>query len=230
MIQDVDSMKLFCFPWSGGNSEFYFRYSGILGSDFEIIPISPLFDDETPFSEVIASLKKEILNMTEKDEKFILLGHSMGAVLAYETARALSMDSRICGVVISGMLPPSAEIFAKLDSELDREKAKKYSAELGMAMLSMLPDRYLDMITEKMNHDNLLLKRYESCCNEKFSMPSAVIYSGQEQEQGDISEWKPLFTGDTEYIMTNGNHFYLINDFSPVKNAVLDIRRKLSEI
>ena len=223
-------MKLFCFPWSGGNSEFYFRYSGILGSDFEIVPINPLFDDETPFSEVITSLKKEILSMTEKNEKFILLGHSMGAVLAYETTKALSMDSRIFGVVISGMLPPSAEIFAKLDSDLDREKAKKYSAELGMSMLGMLPDRYLDMITEKMNHDNLLLKRYKSCCNEKISVPAAVIYSGQEQEQGDISEWKPFFTDDTEYIRINGNHFYLTSDFSPVKNAVLDIRRKLSEI
>lgn len=223
-------MKLFCFPWSGGSSEFYFRYSSILGNDIEIIPINPLFDDETPFREAIASLKEEIISKTKKDEKFILLGHSMGAVLAYEAAKMLCSDSYKFGAVFSGMLPPSADIFAKLDSELDREKARKYSSELGMNTLSILPDRYLDAVTEKMNHDNLLLKRYESCCDIKLSVPAAVIYSEQEQEQGDISDWEKILAGDTEYIRVKGNHFYLTEDFSAVKNAIINIRHKLSEI
>ena len=81
-----------------------------------------------------------------------------------------------------------------------------------------------------MNHDNLLRKRYESCCDIKLSVPAAVIYSEQEQEQGDISDWEKILAGDTEYIRVKGNHFYLTEDFSAVKNAIINIRHKLSEI
>jgi surfactin synthase thioesterase subunit len=201
----------------------------MLGKDTEIIPIDSEFDNETPFSEVILSLAESIIHQIQHSEKFILFGHSMGAVLAYETAKVLS--ERIIpfqiGIVLSGMLPPSREIFSKLDSELDREKAKNYSADLGMNTLSMLPDKYLDAVIEKMNSDNLLLKRYENCCDIKLSIPTAVIYSEQEQILGDITQWAEKFTGDIEYIKVTGNHFYLINDFSEVKKALVNVRRKL---
>jgi len=170
----------------------------MLGNDMEMIPMDSAFDNDTPFREVISSLAESVIQQIQHSERFILFGHSMGAALAYETAKALSeriMPSQI-GVVLSGMLPPSRKIFSKLDSELDREKAKKYSFDLGMSTLSMLPDKYLDAVIEKMNSDNLLLKRYESCCDVKLSISATVIYSEQEQALGDITEWAEKFTDD----------------------------------
>lgn len=223
-------MKIFCFPWSGGSSSFFFRYTKVLEEGLEIIPIDPVFDEDISFKQVIDQVADLIFQQSE-NERIILFGHSMGAVLAFEAAKKMEekLGTGKIGLVISGMLPPSRERFEKLDSSLNREKAKRYSLELGMAELEMLPDTFLDMVIHKMNNDNLLLKRYESCREESFHGPAAVIYSEQEQKLGEPEEWAEHFSENVEYCRVKGEHFYLVNDFEYVGRVINSIRIKLEE-
>ena len=34
----MKKIKLFCYPWSGGNGALFFKYSKLLGENFDIIP------------------------------------------------------------------------------------------------------------------------------------------------------------------------------------------------
>lgn len=223
-------MKLFCYPWSGGNSSLFFKYAELLGDKWTIIPLNPDFNNDTPFRELICCEFENILKQTENEEKIILFGHSMGAVIAFETAKMLAdkRPSENIGLVVSGMLPPSIEFFNKLDTSLDREKAQNYSKQLGMDSLDKLPNIFLDAVINKMNTDNLLLQRYESCGKKTFSGYSAVIYSEQELSFGEPSDWAEVFKGDAEYIKVKGKHFYLTEDFKPVSDVLNRIRKKLN--
>ena len=162
---------------------------------------------------------------------FILFGHSMGAVVAFEIAKLLvrKIDCDRMGLIISGMLPPTRELLGQLDSDLTRESAKSYSSELGMNNLDMLPDAFLDGVISKMNKDNRFLKGYESCENGKIPSPTAVIYSEQELEMGKPEAWAELLSGDVEYITVNGKHFYLTEDIAPVSFAIKSIGEKLQK-
>ena len=160
----MKKIKLFCYPWSGGNGALFFKYSKLLGENFDIIPSDMDIDESKSFKENITAAADKVTKKLEKDEMFILFGHSMGAVVAFEIAKLLvrKIDCDRMGLIISGMLPPTRELLGQLDSDLTRENAKSYSSELGMNNLDMLPDAFLDGVISKMNKDNRFLKGYES--------------------------------------------------------------------
>ena len=227
----MKKIKLFCYPWSGGNGALFFKYSKLLGENFDIIPSDMDIDESKSFKENITAAADKVTKKLEKDEMFILFGHSMGAVVAFEIAKLLvrKIDCDRRGLIISGMLPPTRELLGQLDSDLTRENAKSYSSELGMNNLDMLPDAFLDGVISKMNKDNRFLKGYESCENGKIPSPTAVIYSEQELEMGKPEAWAELLSGDVEYITVNGKHFYLTEDIAPVSFAIKSISEKLQK-
>ena len=227
----MKKIKLFCYPWSGGNGALFFKYSKLLGENFDIIPSDMDIDESKSFKENITAAADKVTKKLEKDEMFILFGHSMGAVVAFEIAKLLvrKIDCDRMGLIISGMLPPPRELLGQLDSDLTRENAKSYSSELGMNNLDMLPDAFLDGVISKMNKDNRFLKGYESCENGKIPSPTAVIYSEQELEMGKPEAWAELLSGDVEYITVNGKHFYLTEDIAPVSFAIKSISEKLQK-
>ena len=227
----MKKIKLFCYPWSGGNGALFFKYSKLLGENFDIIPSDMDIDESKSFKENITAAADKVTKKLEKDEMFILFGHSMGAVVAFEIAKLLvrKIDCDRMGLIISGMLPPTRELLGQLDSDLTRESAKSYSSELGMNNLDMLPDAFLDGVISKMNKDNRFLKGYESCENGKIPSPTAVIYSEQELEMGKPEAWAELLSGDVEYITVNGKHFYLTEDIAPVSFAIKSIGEKLQQ-
>ena len=198
----MKKIKLFCYPWSGGNGALFFKYSKLLGENFDIIPSDMDIDESKSFKENITAAADKVTKKLEKDEMFILFGHSMGAVVAFEIAKLLvrKIDCDRMGLIISGMLPPTRELLGQLDSDLTRESAKSYSSELGMNNLDMLPDAFLDGVISKMNKDNRFLKGYESCENGKIPSPTAVIYSEQELEMGKPEAWAELLSGDVESV------------------------------
>ena len=105
----MKKIKLFCYPWSGGNGALFFKYSKLLGENFDIIPSDMDIDESKSFKENITAAADKVTKKLEKDEMFILFGHSMGAVVAFEIAKLLvrKIDCDRMGLIISGMLPPT---------------------------------------------------------------------------------------------------------------------------
>ena len=225
----MKKIKLFCYPWSGGNGALFFKYSKLLGENFEVVPADIEIDENKSFKENIVIAAEKVIDQLENSDKLILFGHSMGAVVSFEVAKVLAdrINSDRMGLVISGMLPPTRELLGQLDSNLTCESAKKYSSELGMGNLDMLPDSFLNAVIEKMNKDNRFLKGYESCGNPKLSSHAAILYSEQELEMGNPEAWSEMFDGNVEYITVTGKHFYLTEDFTPVSDAIKNIEKEL---
>ena len=116
----MKKIKLFCYPWSGGNGALFFKYSKLLGENFDIIPSDMDIDESKSFKENITAAADKVTKKLEKDEMFILFGHSMGAVVAFEIAKLLvrKIDCDRMGLIISGMLPPTRELLDSLTAIL----------------------------------------------------------------------------------------------------------------
>ena len=86
---------LFCIPFAGGNKSLYYPLKDKLPSDIILKPLElPGRGErliEEPLEEIedmVDDLVKQI--MQERPEKFIILGYSLGTILAYEIYFKLS--------------------------------------------------------------------------------------------------------------------------------------------
>ncbi len=88
------NIRLFCVPYAGGGAQIYQQWPDLLPPTFEVwavnLPgrgkrlIEPSFPD---LPSLVAALTEAFRPLLDKP--FALFGHSMGALIAYETARAL---------------------------------------------------------------------------------------------------------------------------------------------
>lgn len=86
--------RLFCVPYAGGGSQVFQQWPDLLPLSFEVwvvnLPgrgkrlLEPTFSE---LSRLITALTKALFPLL--DRPFAIFGHSMGALIGYETARAL---------------------------------------------------------------------------------------------------------------------------------------------
>ena len=87
-------MRLFCLPFAGGGASTYRQWPAALPASIEVCPVQLPGREErygepahTSVIGVSRALARELAPYLDKP--FAIFGHSMGALLAFETARAL---------------------------------------------------------------------------------------------------------------------------------------------
>lgn len=124
-------VKLFCFPHAGGSASFYNDWIGHLEGGAWVCPIQ-LPGRENRIAEeayvdmelLVSDLMEEILQLA--DGNTVFFGHSMGAKIAYETAKALEKQGTVIGgMIVSGSgapeVPPKKIIYGLPDPQFKAE-------------------------------------------------------------------------------------------------------------
>jgi surfactin synthase thioesterase subunit len=108
-------MRMFCFPYAGGGSLIYRAWCDLLPPDVEVCSVQlPGRENrlmETPFKSIGPLIKElERVMFPYLSKPFVLFGHSMGARIAFELARALRRHYRIepAHLFVSGSPSPQA--------------------------------------------------------------------------------------------------------------------------
>jgi surfactin synthase thioesterase subunit len=143
---DAHGVKLFCLPHAGGAGSLYEAWRPLLSPALEVTPIElpgrgrrlrerALLDFDELIEDVIAGILPLL------DSPFALLGHSMGAVLAFECARVLSAAQGCSplALVVSGhrapQLPPRPRpAMHELDDAGFLARAREFSSDLNDAL------------------------------------------------------------------------------------------------
>src|SRR5581483_4354247 len=87
-------VRLFCFPYAGGGRSVYFPWLSAISPDIEVCPVQlPGREErlgEPPFTcmELLIEKLVEVLR-SSIDGPFAFYGHSLGALISFELARAL---------------------------------------------------------------------------------------------------------------------------------------------
>ena len=91
------TLRLFCLPFAGGGASIYRGWGKLLGPTIEVCPIQ-LPGRENRFSEPAfknaQALAQALANQLQlySNKPFVIYGHSMGALLAFELTRALQSN------------------------------------------------------------------------------------------------------------------------------------------
>jgi surfactin synthase thioesterase subunit len=222
--EDHHRLRLFCFPPAGAGTAFY-RGLALRDAPFSVHPIllpgreSRLREPpRTDLAGLVDDLAAAIA--AHLDRPYALFGHSMGALLAYETARVLQTGPAPAALILSGRRGPAAPALRAPIADRDDDRFIEAVATLGGIPAEILdhPDM-IGLIRPSLRADFRLNEQYRPLPGPALRCP-AVLYAGRADPEAPppaVLAWSEEIGTDHLLRVFNGGHFY----FSPDPTRVL---------
>jgi medium-chain acyl-[acyl-carrier-protein] hydrolase len=150
------------------------------------------------------------------DKPFVFFGHSLGALLCFETARSLRRENwrQPAHLFVSAAEVPHHRSREESLSGLPKGALVKKLREFNGAPVEALQnDELLDLMLPTIRADFELCETYEYHPESPLECP-ITIYGGlddHEVEAGRLADWREMTMGACEIRMFPGGHFYLNN-------------------
>jgi medium-chain acyl-[acyl-carrier-protein] hydrolase len=213
------SLRLFCFHYAGGSAQVFHRWPGRLPPSVEMGAIQlpgrghrigePRIRRLAPLSGAVA---QELLPYTDKP--FVFFGHSLGALLCFETARSLRRENRRqpAHLFVSATEAPHRRSLGEPLSGLPKSALVKKLQEFNGTPVEVLRnDEMLDLMLPTIRTDFELCETYEYHPEPPLECPM-TIYGGLEDHEVEaerLAAWSEMTVGTCEVRMFSGGHFYL---------------------
>lgn len=227
---DAEARRLYCFPHAGGSASAYIPLSRALSPSVEVLSVQyPGRQDRRlePGIEdigVLADLIAELVRRESGGRPYAFFGHSMGAIVAYETARRLERKP-VSGPVhlfVSGRSAPSTGL-RHSDRLLGDAQLRAEIRRLGGTGSRVLDDpELMEMVMPALRADYRALAGYAWEAGGPLHCPLTVLV-GDADPVVTIEEataWGDLSTASTAVRVFTGGHFYLDDRTEDVAEAI----------
>ncbi|MER7577586.1 alpha/beta fold hydrolase [Streptomyces sp. NPDC126514] len=211
-------LRLYCFPHSGGSPGEYLRWS-------ERLPQTEVWGVQAPgrgsrIAEqpltAMADLVQTLLAEVRFQEPFVFFGHSLGALVAYETAHALRLRARAQpqSIVVSACTPPDRPRDRAAVSGLDdRALLAVIEQRYGGLPPEVTADRELwQLVLPYYRADFALFENYRYRSRPPLDVPLHVVGGDQDIPEPLLSQWARQTTGPFTLQTLSGGHFYFRNE------------------
>ncbi|XP_025096490.1 S-acyl fatty acid synthase thioesterase, medium chain-like [Pomacea canaliculata] len=236
--QPDSSLRLFCFPWAGGGSNFYARWGKDVPVNIEVFGVTLRGREsrfaETPCvsaTETVAEIASTI--HSEYGEKpVILFGHSMGALLCFQTAVFLKTvyGKEPQHLYLSGISAPHTESRRRESKDLSTtsdEEFEQYVKELGGTPPEILENQDLfKLFLPTLKADFTIVNQIVSEPPDGHPPLSCPItfFDGAEDNVHDYEGWSQLTSGSFTLYKFPGGHFYIKDEWN--YKRIIEIIRK----
>ncbi|XP_046361146.2 S-acyl fatty acid synthase thioesterase, medium chain-like [Haliotis rufescens] len=214
--------RLICLPWAGGGSSFYAGWGKLMSENIEVVGVT-LPGRESRFNDKCCDDMEEILTditntITSQymDKPFILWGHSMGSLLAFELACRLKSQTgqEPKKMYLSGISAPHSPMRKKV--YIDRTQTDQQFIVV-MSRLGGTPKEVLE--------NEEMMKIFLPCIRADYTMLDGFTFTksdglpplscpisffdGEDDSKHDTEAWRSLTSGQFSLTMMPGGHFYL---------------------
>jgi medium-chain acyl-[acyl-carrier-protein] hydrolase len=214
------SMRLFCFPYAGGSASIYLDWANHLPCDVEVIALQypgrghrfsePLISN---CDQMISQLVSHISPLLDKP--FAFFGHSNGALISFELAKALQKggNSRQVHHFLSGRGPvqlPRRRV--ELLHKLPDDEFKRKLGSLGGTPGELLESpELMEIFLPILRADFSLNETFVYRDDDKLNTNATILYglSDTSFAVDDMSKWSDVINGDVDFIGCDGDHFFI---------------------
>lgn len=228
---EPDALRLICFPHAGGAASAYQPLSRRLRPHVEVRAVQyPGRQDrrlETPVADIgeLAAVVARKLQDDETPAPFAFFGHSMGALVAYETARILEErggpSPRRLFLSARGAPGPRRSPHDVLP---DDDAILTAVRRLGGTGVTLLDDPELvAMVLPALRADYAALAAYSWTPREPLHTPVTVLCGDADPVVSvqEASGWRTFTRAETEVRVLPGGHFYVDQRLDDVAEVVL---------
>jgi len=217
------ALRLFCFPYAGGNAAIFRAWPTLLPPEIDVCPIQlPGRSDrigEPPFTwlpHLLAALLPALV--AEVDRPFALFGHSMGAIIAYEAARWLSRQYDLPPVhlFVSARRAPHVAASHPPFHTLSPERFLQILRDLDGTPEAVLQDAaFMNVLLPLLRADFTLAETYASqtrhATEDPLTCPISAFGGTQDRmvQRAGLTAWREETSGPFRLHMLEGGHFFL---------------------
>jgi medium-chain acyl-[acyl-carrier-protein] hydrolase len=223
-------MRLFCFPHAGGNATTFREWTHLLPETIELsaiqLPGRGARLDEEPCSDITVAARAVVNAIGPLlGCPFALLGHSLGAVIAFEVLRTLRLEGarEPLRLVVAGSAAPHLAVnHADLSALTDQDLLNELRTLDGTPNHVFDSPGLLQMILPSIRADFRMAARYKHI--PAAPLPTAITVLGGTDDSVPrecLMKWSELSTAPISVHMVAGGHFFVQTARSQVVQIVL---------
>ncbi|WBQ08269.1 thioesterase II family protein [Kribbella sp. CA-293567] len=208
-------LRLVCFPHAGGAASAYREWAALLPEQIELVAVQypgrqDRYHEEplTDFADLVEGVAAELPQLEGPTAYF---GHSMGATVAFEAARRLSVVGRGPErLFASARIAPAVATRTGLSFD-DEDEVMTYIRDLGGAGGQLLEIPELRQLALPMlRADFQLMESYVYHPGVRLDCPITVLAGSEDHTfgVGDAAEWGRHTTAGLTVEELPGGHFY----------------------
>lgn len=209
-------VRLFCFPHSGGSVGEYVRWADLL-PDVEVwgvqLPGRGARAEEAPLTRM-HELVDTLVGAVDFGASFAFFGHSLGALVAFETARRLRGLGRtlpgwlFLSAAPAPQLPPRGIPASHLDEDGLLTALEPTYGELAVELRE--DPELRELILPGLRADLSLVESYQHEAVAPLDCVMTVTGGSQDDlTREELEPWRAHTTGAFELHLLPGGHFYL---------------------
>ena len=226
--EDDCDFRLFCLPPAGAGGAFFHAWNSIVDPGVVVVPSTPpgrlhrvaqaaIVD----FDTYVASLGEAVARMATGP--FAILGHSLGALIAFELTHWLRMNAGLTPerLVVSACMPPSADHGSRARHYLtlcdsDLLDATKHAFQLA-------PDQACEELREMamaaFRDDLHLIASYRYRQRPPLECAIDILYGRSDPVVNSLAmpDWAKETAGEAELIEFAGEHMFIRYDSDAVR-------------
>ncbi|MNW27850.1 Linear gramicidin dehydrogenase LgrE [compost metagenome] len=229
----AERLQLFCFPYAGGGASIFSSWKSRLAPDIVVLPIQlpgregrSMEEPMEQLQDIVEALVPAMIPYVHKP--FAFFGHSMGSLLAFETARELYSRTGELPVhlIVSGKSAPQLPYSKKRLHELEDDPFIEELRLMQGTPEEVLQNKELmQLILPRLRADFKVCERYEYKLGNPLSCPVTVFGGRQDVEVSteSLQAWQQHSTSPIEVHMFDGNHFFIHEQEQEVLRTVVQI-------
>lgn len=211
-------VRIFCFPFAGGGITTYLSWVHDFADDVELVLVQPPGRGSRMLETAHENIQDYIDELLEHQDyltsvPYILFGHSLGALVAFELASQLIAKS--CPVpislVASGSRAPHMNNRKAPTFDLPDEAFIQEIIRLNGTPVEVLQnEEMMSLVLPLLRAD---FKVAETYLAKKLALPfPIVVFSGDSDpsiNDNEVEAWCELSKHDVEMHMLSGDHFFI---------------------
>ena len=228
-VSEGKKIRLFCFPFAGGNSHTYRLWENYLPDFVDVCPahlpgrtnrISE--SDVSEMSKLVYFLTNEIIPYL--DIPFAFFGHSMGAVVSFELIHSLRERSKFpLHLFVSGARAPQ---ISSRTPDLHNLPDNEFKVELrklnGTSNEILNHTELFEFLLPTLRADFKLVEKYRF--EEKSPLDCPITAFGGDNDDevypSELKSWSAQTCKSFKYKIFSGDHFYFDSNLEELLNLI----------
>lgn len=215
-----DLIPVICLPHAGAGASFYFSWRRSAPVCLELLSLQPPGreerTDEEPHRDIGTAVEALLPDLTEVmtgRPAFALFGHSLGAALAYELARAVEERTELSvrHVFVSGSPAPARGRGGNSASLDDAEFVARVEELAGYRHPAFDYPELREIILPTLRADVAMHEAYRPASPAPIQAAITCLRGADDclVSAADAADWKSATAGECRFVELPGGHMYL---------------------